>query len=60
MAARQAALPRAALAANKRCITAALDPSCDGYALERRETRALYDHPETRRKVSDFLARSAS
>lgn len=60
LAERQAALSRAALAANKRCIAAALVPGCDGYALERAQTRALYDHPETRRKVSDFLNRSAT
>jgi enoyl-CoA hydratase/carnithine racemase len=56
LAARIAALPKAALAANKRCIAAALDPTRDGYSEELCETRALYDHPETRRKVSAFLA----
>ena len=56
LAARIAALPKAALAANKRCVAAALDPARDGYFEELRETRALYDHPETRRKVSAFLA----
>jgi enoyl-CoA hydratase/carnithine racemase len=57
VAERYAASPKAALAANKRCIAAADDAALDGYALEVDETRALYDHPETRRKVSDFLAR---
>lgn len=59
LAARLAASPKAALAANKRCMAAASDPRRDGYAEEIAETRALYDHPETRRKVSDFLARRA-
>jgi len=57
VAARYAAMPKAALAANKRCIAAATDPERDGYADEISETRTLYDHAETRRKVSDFLAR---
>jgi enoyl-CoA hydratase/carnithine racemase len=57
LAERYAASPKAALAANKRCIAAAFDPARDGYADELRETRALYDHPETRRKVNDFLAK---
>jgi enoyl-CoA hydratase/carnithine racemase len=57
LAAGLAARPKAALAANKRCINAALDARCDGYADELRETRALYDHPETRRQVAAFLAR---
>jgi enoyl-CoA hydratase len=59
VAARYAAMPKAALAANKRCIAAATDPERDGYADEIAETRTLYDHPETRRKVSAFLARRA-
>jgi enoyl-CoA hydratase/carnithine racemase len=59
VAARYAAMPKAAVAANKRCIAAATDPGRDGYADEIAETRALYDHPETRHKVSAFLARSA-
>jgi len=52
-----AQMPKAALAANKRCIAAATDPECDGYAAEITETRHLYDNPETRSKVSAFLAR---
>jgi enoyl-CoA hydratase/carnithine racemase len=59
LAAACASHPKAALAANKRCIAAASDPQRDGYAEELRETRALYEHPETRRKVSAFLARRA-
>ena len=60
VAARYAAMPKAALAANKRCIAAATDPERDGYADEIAETRALYDQAETRLKVSAFLARRAS
>ncbi|MBI4545315.1 MAG: enoyl-CoA hydratase/isomerase family protein, partial [Gemmatimonadetes bacterium] len=58
--ARFASMPRAALAASKRCIAAAGDPSCDGFAEELAGTRRLYDHPETRRRVSEFLDRSAA
>ena len=60
IAARYAAMPKAALAANKRCIASATDPARDGYADEISETRALYDHAETRRKVSDFLAKRSA
>ena len=59
IAQRYAAMPKAALAANKRCIAAATDPERDGYADEISETRRLYDHPDTRAKVSDFLAARA-
>ena len=58
-ASRYAAMPKAALAANKRCIAAATDPARDGYADEISETRTLYDHADTRAKVSDFLAKRA-
>jgi enoyl-CoA hydratase/carnithine racemase len=58
LALRLAGMPRAALAANKRCIAAVGDPTRDGYAEELLETRALYDHAETREKVQAFLARS--
>jgi enoyl-CoA hydratase len=57
LAARLAESPKAALAANKRCIGAALDASRDGFAEEIAETRQLYDHPETRRKVAEFLGK---
>lgn len=57
LAARYAALQKSALAANKRCIAAAIDPRADGFAEELRLTRALYDDPETRAKVTAFLAR---
>jgi enoyl-CoA hydratase/carnithine racemase len=57
LAERIAAAPKAALAANKRCIAAAHDPGRDGFADEIRETRALYDDPQTRSRVDDFLAK---
>ena len=57
LAAACAASPKAALAAAKRCITAAGDPLRDGYAEELHETRALYENAETRQRVSAFLAR---
>ena len=60
LAARLATMPKAALAANKRCIAAQSDPARNGYADEIDETRRLYDHPETRAKVSAFLARNAA
>jgi enoyl-CoA hydratase len=60
LAARFAALPRAALGAIKRCIAAEGDPNRDGCAEEIAETRKLYDHPETRRRVAEFLNRRAA
>lgn len=59
LAARYAEMPKAALAANKHCIAAATDRDDDGYAAEITSTRRLYDNPETRSKVSAFLARRA-
>ncbi len=56
---RFASMPRAALAAGKRCIAAAGDPSRDGFAEELAGTRLLYGHPETRRRVSEFLNKGA-
>jgi enoyl-CoA hydratase len=55
---RLSAMPKEALAANKRCIAAQTNPDRDGYAEELAETRALYDHPETRQKVTAFLSRN--
>jgi len=55
---RLAGLPAAALAANKRCIAAALDTSVDGYELELTETRKLHDNPETKRRIKAFLDKS--
>lgn len=58
LAARLAALPRQALAENKRCIALAGEPGDAGFAAEIDGTRRLYQHPDTRRRVSDFLDRS--
>jgi len=52
-------LPKAALAEAKRCIAAQGDPARDGFAEELAASRRLYHHPETRRRVSEFLNRSA-
>ena len=49
-----------ALAEAKQCIAAQADPNRDGFELEIEVTRRLYAHPETRRRVSDFLKKSAS
>ncbi|MBZ5696588.1 MAG: benzoate-CoA ligase family protein [Acidobacteriia bacterium] len=51
--------PRAAIAASKGCLAAAGDPYRDGFAEELAATRKLYQHPETRRRVAEFLDRSA-
>ena len=51
--------PRAAIAASKGCLAAAGDPHRDGFAEELAATRKLYQHPETRRRVAEFLDRSA-
>ena len=59
VAARSAALPRHALAANKRCVALAGEPGDAGFAEEVAATRLLYEHPETRRRVAAFLDRSA-
>ncbi len=58
LAARCAGVPRAAVAANKRCLAAAGDPARDGFAEEIAGTLDLYRHPETRRRVSEFLEKS--
>jgi enoyl-CoA hydratase len=59
LTARLGGISRAALAAAKSCIAAQADSSRDGYAEEIAATRHLYYDPDTRRKVSEFLARSA-
>jgi enoyl-CoA hydratase/carnithine racemase len=57
-AARIAALPRQAISAAKECIAASQDCTRDGFAEELAHTRELYQHPDTRQRVADFLARS--
>ncbi len=59
LAAKISVLPKAALAAAKHCIAAHGDPTRDGFAEELAASRRLYHHPETRRRVSEFLNRSA-
>jgi enoyl-CoA hydratase len=59
-AARLAELPKGALAASKRCIGAGRDAAGDGFAAEIAATRALYDDPETRRKVAAFLSKATT
>ena len=59
LATRFAQAPRPALAASKQCLAAFGDPHRDGYAEELVATRKLYQHPETRRRVAEFLERSA-
>jgi enoyl-CoA hydratase len=57
---RIAGMSGAALAACKRCINAAGEPSRDGYAEEIAATRSLYEQPETRTKVSELLTKNAA
>ena len=55
LAARIGAMPKAALIASKRCIAAAADPRRRGFAEEIAATRDLYEHAETRQRVTEFL-----
>jgi enoyl-CoA hydratase len=56
VAKRIATTPKAALWANKRCISAAQDRNVDGYELEVDMTRALYKTPEAIQRLKSFLA----
>ncbi len=60
IARRIAALPAAALAAAKRCMTAAATPGRGGYGDELESTRELQTDAETRERVSAFLAGARS
>ncbi len=60
VASRYAALPKAALAAVKRCIAAQGHPTRDGFAEELAATRRLYEDPEARRRVTEFLSHTSS
>lgn len=60
LAAHFADAPRAALAANKRCMAAVDSLGRQGYAEELASSRSLYGHPETRRRVSEFFSRKAT
>ncbi len=55
IAARCAALPRPALASIKRCIAAQEPADSRGYVEELAATRRLYEDPEARRRVAEFL-----
>jgi len=57
LAARIASYPRAALAANKRCIALAAAGSAEGFAAEIAATRTLYAAPQTLERVGAFLDR---
>ncbi|MCL4699265.1 MAG: enoyl-CoA hydratase/isomerase family protein [Burkholderiaceae bacterium] len=59
LAERYGAMPRLAFAENKRCIALAGVPGDVGFAAEIDATRRLYQHPETVRRVSAFLDKSA-
>jgi enoyl-CoA hydratase/carnithine racemase len=56
IARRIAALPPAALAASKACIAAARNRDRGGFTDELEFTRQLFVHPETRQRVTAFLA----
>ena len=50
-----ASLPACALAAAKRCISAAVTPGADGYELELLATSTLLAQEETQSRVRAFL-----
>jgi enoyl-CoA hydratase/carnithine racemase len=56
IARRIAALPPAALVASKACLAAAGNKDRGGFTDELEFTRQLFMHPETRRRVTAFLA----
>jgi enoyl-CoA hydratase len=60
LAAHYASIPRAAVAQIKKCLGSADDRSREGYEDEITGTRRLHDNPETRRRVADFLNKSAA
>lgn len=60
LVAHYANIPRAALAEIKTCLASADDRGRDGYEAEVNGTRRLYDNPESRRRVADFLSKTAA
>ena len=60
LAAHYASIPRVTVDEIKKCLESADDRSRDGYEDEITGTRRLYDNPETRLRVSDFLNKSAA
>jgi enoyl-CoA hydratase/carnithine racemase len=55
---RFAASPRTAIALNKHCIALEGVPDRVGFAEEITATRRLYDDPESRRRVKEFMSKS--
>jgi enoyl-CoA hydratase len=60
LAAHYASTPRVTVALIKKCLGAADDRGLDGYENEITGTRQLYGNPETRRRVADFLNKTAA
>ena len=60
LVAHYASIPRAALAEIKACLASADDCGRDGYEAEISGTRRLYDNPESRRRIRDFLTKTAA
>ena len=60
IAAHYASIPRAALTEIKTCLASADDRGRDGYEAEINGTRRLYDNPESRRRVANFLNKTAA
>ena len=60
LTAHYASTPRATVAQIKKCLGSADDRGPDGYENEITGTRRLYDNPETRRRVSDFLNKTTA
>ncbi len=58
--AQYASIPRAALAEIKTCLASADDRDHHGYEAEIGGTRRLYDNPESRQRVADFLNKTAA
>jgi len=49
-------MPKLARRLNKDCIAAAVDPARDGFAVEIANTRALGNAPDSRERITAFLA----
>ncbi len=60
LAGQYAMIPRAALTEIKTCLASADDRGRDSYEAEINGTRRLYDNPESRRRVADFLKKTAA
>jgi len=56
IARRFASMPKLARRLNKDCIAAAVDPARDGFAVEIANTRALGNAPDSRERITAFLA----